>query len=128
MDPLLISVAFVLGYLVRQIGLPPMVGFLAAGFVLNALGFEGGEALQTFADLGVTLLLFSIGLKLDLKSLAKPEVTCTGSTITARTTRRIRAIRRRIATPSGPAGLATCPGSRTALKAPTRPVSSWGRT
>jgi len=74
MDPLLISVAFILGYLARQVGLPPMVGFLAAGFVLNALGFEGGETLQTFADLGVTLLLFSIGLKLDLKSLAKPEV------------------------------------------------------
>jgi predicted Kef-type K+ transport protein len=70
----MISVAFILGYLVRQFGLPPMVGFLAAGFVLNGLGFEGGETLQTFADLGVTLLLFSIGLKLDLKSLAKPEV------------------------------------------------------
>ena len=42
--------------------------------MLNGLGFEGGETLQTFADLGVTLLLFSIGLKLDLKSLAKPEV------------------------------------------------------
>ncbi len=74
MDPLLISVAFILGYLVRQVGLPPLVGFLAAGFVLNSLGFEGGETLQTFSDLGVTLLLFSIGLKLDLKSLAKPEV------------------------------------------------------
>ena len=74
MDPLLITVAFLLGFLVRQIGLPPLVGFLAAGFVLNGLGFEGGETLQTFADLGVTLLLFSIGLKLDLKSLTKPEV------------------------------------------------------
>jgi len=74
MDPLLISVAFIFGYLVRQVGLPPLVGFLVAGFVLNFLGFEGGETLQTFADLGVTLLLFSIGLKLDLKSLAKPEV------------------------------------------------------
>ena len=74
MDPLLISVAFILGYLVRQVGLPPLVGFLAAGFVLNGLGFEGGETLDTIADLGVTLLLFSIGLKLDLKSLAKPEV------------------------------------------------------
>ncbi|MGD9018631.1 MAG: cation:proton antiporter [Desulfuromonadales bacterium] len=74
MDPLLISVAFILGFLVRQVGLPPLVGFLAAGFVLNGLGFEGGEMLEIMADLGVTLLLFSIGLKLDLKSLAKPEV------------------------------------------------------
>lgn len=74
MDPLLITAAFILGFLVRQVGLPPLVGFLAAGFILNGLGFEGGVALQTIADLGVTLLLFSIGLKLDLKSLAKPEV------------------------------------------------------
>lgn len=74
MDPLLISIAFILGFLVRQVGLPPLVGFLAAGFVLNALGFQGGETLQLLADLGVTLLLFSIGLKLDLKSLARPEV------------------------------------------------------
>ena len=74
MDTLLISVAFILGFLVRQVGLPPLVGFLAAGFVLNALGFEGGGTLQLVADLGVTLLLFSIGLKLDLKSLARPEV------------------------------------------------------
>lgn len=40
---------------------------------ISLLGFTGGEALQTFANLGVTLLLFSIGLKLDLKSLARPE-------------------------------------------------------
>jgi Kef-type K+ transport system, predicted NAD-binding component len=50
------------------------VGFLAAGFLLNALGAEGGEFLQAMADLGITLLLFSIGLKLKLKSLARPEV------------------------------------------------------
>ncbi len=74
MDPLLISTAFIFGFLVRQIGLSPLVGFLVAGFILNALGFKGGESLHTFADLGVTLLLFSIGLKLRLKSLASPEV------------------------------------------------------
>lgn len=74
MDPLLISVAFAFGFLARQVGLPPLVGFLAAGFVLKGMGFEGGEFLQRMADLGVTLLLFSIGLKLDLKSLTRPEV------------------------------------------------------
>ena len=74
MDPFLISTAFIFGFVARQLGLPPLVGFLAAGFILNILGFEGGKVLQTFADLGVTILLFSIGLKLKLKSLAKPEV------------------------------------------------------
>jgi glutathione-regulated potassium-efflux system ancillary protein KefC len=74
MDPLLITVAFIFGFLARQISLPPLVGFLVAGFLLKGLGFAGGHTLQTFADLGVTLLLFSIGLKLDLKSLTKPEV------------------------------------------------------
>ncbi len=74
MDPVSIAVAFILGFAVRQVGLPPLVGFLAAGFVLNAMGVEGGPALQRIADLGVTLLLFTIGLKLHIKSLLKPEV------------------------------------------------------
>ena len=79
MDPLLIAVAFVLGFLARQVSLPALVGFLVAGFVLKALGAEGGETLQQIADLGVTLLLFSIGLKLDIKGLLKPEVWGTAS-------------------------------------------------
>lgn len=74
MDPLWITVAFFCGLVVRQVGLPPLVGFLIAGFVLNALGIEGGTMLQRVADLGVTLLLFTIGLKLKVKSLLKPEV------------------------------------------------------
>jgi predicted Kef-type K+ transport protein len=74
MDPLWIAVAFVLGLGARIVGLPPLVGFLIAGFVLNYIGFEGGDTLQEIADLGVTLLLFSIGLKLKLKSLLRPEI------------------------------------------------------
>jgi len=47
----------------------------AAGFLLNGLGIrQAGEALQELADLGVTLLLFTIGLKLDVKSLLRREV------------------------------------------------------
>ena len=74
MTPVFLTIAFVLGFLVRQVGLPPLLGFLTAGFVLNGLGFESSENLQFLADLGVTLLLFSIGLKLQIKNLAKPEV------------------------------------------------------
>ena len=70
----LVSFAFFFGLLIRRIGLPPMVGFLMAGFAYNYAGLEAPIGLQTIADLGVTLLLFSIGLKLKLKDLATAEV------------------------------------------------------
>ena len=69
-----VYLAFILGYLAKLINLPPLVGFLAAGFILNFLGMAGGEVLQKLADLGITLLLFTIGLKLDLKVLIRPQV------------------------------------------------------
>ena len=74
MDPAWIAIAFALGFAVRLVGLPPLVGFLAAGFVLRAMGVENTETLQTIADTGVLLLLFSLGLKLKLSSLARTEV------------------------------------------------------
>ena len=73
-DPVWIAIAFACGILVKSIGLPPLIGFLLAGFLLNALGAEGGEFLNTTADFGITLLLFSIGLKLKLQQLMRPEV------------------------------------------------------
>ncbi len=72
--------AFVLGLTLRHIGLPPLVGYLAAGFALNALGvytgqpLDGGTALEHIAHLGVMLLLFTVGLKLRLRSVIQPEV------------------------------------------------------
>ena len=73
-DPLWIAIAFLCGLAIKKVGLPPLVGFLLAGFILNMLGAEGGEFLSAMADLGITLLLFSIGLKLKIQSLARPEV------------------------------------------------------
>ena len=69
-----ISLAFFLGFMARLIGLPPLVGFLVTGFVLNYLGIASGETLQKLADLGITLLLFTVGLKLNLKVLIRPQV------------------------------------------------------
>ncbi len=74
MDWLLIAIAFCFGLLAQQVRLPPLVGFLVAGFVLSALGETGGVALDFLADLGVTLMLFSIGLKLRVRSLFRPEI------------------------------------------------------
>ena len=74
MDPIWILAAFIFGIIASRIGLPPLVGYLLAGFALNRFGIEGSITLVKIADAGVTLLLFTIGLKLKLKNLAKPEV------------------------------------------------------
>lgn len=68
------TLVFVLGFLARQIGLPPMVGFLVAGFIMKAIGIDSVAGLNTLADLGITLLLFTIGLKLDIRGLARREI------------------------------------------------------
>lgn len=73
-DPLMLAAAFVAGLAFYRIGLPPLVGFLAAGFALGAMGAETTPLLSELADLGVTLLLFTIGLKLRVGSLLKPEI------------------------------------------------------
>ncbi len=96
MEALWILFAFVLGLGVRLIGFPPLIGYLLAGFCLNALhthgdvlfadmpsvaeifsdslNAEGRHIIKHIAHLGVILLLFSVGLKLRLKSVLQPEV------------------------------------------------------
>ncbi|PMO30713.1 cation:proton antiporter family protein [Vibrio breoganii] len=74
MDIMLIFGAFVAGFVAQRCNLPPLVGFLLAGFTLNAFGFESNDAINQLADLGVTLLLFTIGLKLDIKVLLSKEI------------------------------------------------------
>lgn len=74
MDPLVILLAFGFGYIASRIGLPPLVGYLIAGFALSTQGYTSGPTIQTIADIGVTILLFTIGLKLKIKSLLRPEV------------------------------------------------------
>src|SRR5262245_27959870 len=69
-----ISAAFALGLIFSRFGLPPLVGFLLAGFGLNALGVRGGPTLEHVAHLGVLLLLFSVGLKLRIRNVVRLEV------------------------------------------------------
>jgi glutathione-regulated potassium-efflux system ancillary protein KefC len=71
---LLLAAAAGGGLLAHSLRLPPMVGFLLAGFALASLGVEGTPALDALADLGVVLLLFAVGLKFDLRVLVRREV------------------------------------------------------
>jgi hypothetical protein len=75
-----ITFAYAFGMVVKRIGLPPLVGFLAAGFAINALSpslnlpTETGDIIGHIAHLGVLLLLFTVGLKLRLGQLVQPQV------------------------------------------------------
>ena len=65
-----ISLAFLGGLLAKRISLPPLIGFLAAGFMLNAFDItEGSQAMEVASSIGIMLLLFTIGLKLNIKDL-----------------------------------------------------------
>lgn len=74
MDFLWILIAFGCGFAAKQIQLPPLVGYLAAGFGLHAFGVSPHENLESLANLGITLMLFTIGLKINLNTLFKPSV------------------------------------------------------
>ena len=45
-----------------------------AGFVAHELGYGDVENIKPIADIGILLLLFTIGLKLNLRELAAPQV------------------------------------------------------
>jgi len=79
MEIFIVVIAFVFGFGVKQVGLPPLVGFLTAGFVLNYLGVEATEVLYQLSEVGIILLLFSIGLKVQLKRLFQPQIWGTAS-------------------------------------------------
>jgi CPA2 family monovalent cation:H+ antiporter-2 len=66
---LLLLGAVVAGWIARRFGLPAVVGYLALGIVVSP--FTPGvvadrEQLQLLADLGVVLLLFEVGIEVDL--------------------------------------------------------------
>lgn len=70
----LILFAFSAGLIFRKLGQPPLLGYLLAGFAAHAMGIGDIESLSPIADIGVTILLFTIGLKLRFTELIKPYI------------------------------------------------------
>lgn len=65
---MLLAGAFLLGTLAQRLRQSPIVGYLLAGTIIGPLLFNA-EAVNQMAELGVALLLFSIGLEFSFKRL-----------------------------------------------------------
>src|SRR5918999_6110691 len=67
-----LGVALVLGAIAHRLGVPPMIGYVVAGLVVGPAtpGFIAGrEEVLALADIGVALLMFSIGLQFSLQEI-----------------------------------------------------------
>jgi len=78
--PVIFEIGFVLlvaaiaGWLARRAGLPAVLGYLATGLLVSPFtpGYVADRhQLQIFADVGVVLLLFEVGIELDLAELGR---------------------------------------------------------
>jgi CPA2 family monovalent cation:H+ antiporter-2 len=78
--PVIFEIGFVLlvaaiaGWLARRAGLPAVLGYLATGLIVSPFtpGYVADRhQLQVFADVGVVLLLFEVGIELDLAELGR---------------------------------------------------------
>ena len=81
-DALWLSIAFLSGLAAKRLQLPPLIGYLVTGIVLNSMGLNDGnihQVLTVLGDMGIMMLLFTIGLKIKFKSILKKEVLLTAS-------------------------------------------------
>jgi CPA2 family monovalent cation:H+ antiporter-2 len=65
------------GWLARAAGLPAVVGYLAVGLVVSPFtpGYVANrEQIQLLADFGVVILLFEVGIEVDLLRLRREQV------------------------------------------------------
>lgn len=86
---LILTIALLCGLALEKLKQPAIVGYILAGMVLGPTGIgilEEGQNVHMLAELGVLMLLFIIGLELDLKAFMsdlKISVLCAGMQILA---------------------------------------------
>ncbi len=68
---LFLLLPFICGYVVKRFKLPPLIGYLAGGIVLGNV-FSNAvhtEIISGFANLGIMLLLFTVGLEINFSRM-----------------------------------------------------------
>ncbi|MBP9752622.1 MAG: cation:proton antiporter [Proteobacteria bacterium] len=81
---LVVLAALTGGLILARFRLPPILGYIFAGVLLGPSGLrliESREVVDTLAQLGVLLLLFVIGMELNLRTFKKVWVVTTVSTL-----------------------------------------------
>ena len=71
---LVLLVAAFLGWVARRVGLPAATGYLAAGLAVSPFtpGYVANrEQIAVLADIGVIILLFEVGIEVDVRKLGK---------------------------------------------------------
>lgn len=71
---LIITAAFFGGFVARSIKLPPVLGYITSGVIFGIIGrnfFESYESLVSLSQVGVSLLLFTLGFEISLDVLKK---------------------------------------------------------
>src|SRR3972149_9368887 len=70
---ILITVAaFIGGFLARTIKFPPVLGYIASGIVFGIIGkniFQSYDSLVALSQVGISLLLFTLGFEISLDKL-----------------------------------------------------------
>lgn len=79
MELIWIGSAYFTGLIASRLGFPPLVGYLFAGYALHVFGIAVLPNLDHVADIGIELMLFSVGLKLKPRSLIRREVLSVGA-------------------------------------------------
>ena len=73
---LVLLIAATLGFFARKLGLPAIIGYLVTGLLVSPFtpGYvAGSEQLAVLADIGVVLLLFEVGIEIDLRRLRSEQ-------------------------------------------------------
>ena len=68
--------AATMGFAARKVGLPAVVGYLLAGLLVSPFKsafLESYDQLSLLADIGVVLLLFEVGIEIDLRRISREQ-------------------------------------------------------